>query len=412
MSPFRLAWLNLVRHRAATALVLVALGVTIASSGALLRTWKLAEARFGTMAQAGDMLIAAKGNNIESMLGALNLEGPYPGFIPIRLYATMVNEEWRAGNEHFRASSLVPMVFAGKLSDYRVIGTTPGFLEMPPPSPRIAITDGAWPEIHAGVVLGAEVARRKGLVVGDSVEVRSWTADVMPSHGLVPRRMEVSAILLPMHSAWDRAVLTNLVQSETLIAEGLAVAGEQTHWDSFVLHYILVHADPAGMPGLVALIDRMTVAQLVPLPETLASLRNITAMGRIAGILVALLALVLAAAALLAVMLGRFEGLSRQMAVLEAMGYRRAEMLAVLAWEGALLGGGAVLLGALVDASVFPLIQGSLAGALPDPEIGRSRIVESWPVWAAALFLLPAASVLSSLFIFRGRAMERLRSLA
>lgn len=412
MNPLQLAWLNLVRHKTATSLVLISLAITVACAGVLLRTWKLAEARFDTMVHAGDALVAAKGNPVESLLGAMNLEGPYPGFIPARLYGTLVNEAWIAERENFRARSVVPLVFCGKYRDYRVIGTSSAFLEQPEPAPDIALAAGAWPEIHAGVILGADIAKSGKLSLGDSVEIVPWTADSVPVDAPPARRMEVSGVLAPMGNAWDRAVFTNLAQSRKLVSGGLAEAGERTHWKGFVLHYVLLHIDPPALKHFEELIDRATVAQLVPYRKTLASLENLTATGRAAGLAVSMLALLLAAAALMAVMLGRFDGLSRQMAVLEAMGFRRRELMSILAWEGVILGMGATILGGILDATLFPLLQGFLADALPGREIAVSRVWESRTVWLAAVLILPAASMASALFIFRGHAMQRLRSLS
>jgi predicted lysophospholipase L1 biosynthesis ABC-type transport system permease subunit len=116
-------------------------------------------------------------------------------------------------------------------------------------------------------------------------------------------------------------------------------------------------------------------------------------------------------AARAAVLRGRFEGLSRQTAVLEGMGWRRSALRTLLAWEGLLLGLGAVLIGGLLDAALFPLLRILLAGAVPNPDIVISTVWESAPVWAAALGTMIGASLASSLFLFRGRAQERLRGL-
>jgi predicted lysophospholipase L1 biosynthesis ABC-type transport system permease subunit len=419
VSPLRLAWLNLARHRAATVLVLFSLGLTVACAGMLLRTARLAETRFGTLVHAGDALVAAKGGALDALLGALNLEGPYPRFIPMRLFATLVNEAWHEAGNQSHASSIVPAVFCGKHAGrqgvYRVLGTTPGLMSMPRPAPAMTLLSGAWPVQNAGAVIGADVARRERLSLGDTIRVAHWSADNMPapgtSGGLRPRRFRVAGVLAPMDNAWDQLILTNLVQAENMMAEALPVAGEMTAWGSLVLHYLIVHANPGGLDSLTALVDQKTVAQVVPVRETRASLERITGTGRKIGVVVALLALLLAMAALAAVMLGRFEGLSRQTAVLEGMGWRRSALRTLLAWEGLLLGLGAVLIGGLLDAALFPLLRILLAGAVPNPDIVMSTVWESAPVWAAALGTMIGASLASSLFLFRGRAQERLRGL-
>ena len=118
MNILRLAWLNLARHRAATALAVLALGLTVACAGMLLRTARLAESRFATLAHAGDALIAAKGGATDALLGALNTEGPYPRFIPLRLFATLVNETWytAGGRPHARSPCRARMAECGMVA--------------------------------------------------------------------------------------------------------------------------------------------------------------------------------------------------------------------------------------------------------------------------------------------------------
>lgn len=427
MTTFRLAWLNLARHRAATGLAVLALGLTVACAGMLWRTARLADARFATVAHAGDALIAAKGGALDAVLGALNVEGPYPRFIPMRLFATLVNEALYAAGKPAYASSVIPFVYAGKLvgsssgvdddvreDGTRVAGTIEAILDMPAPTPDLELAQGEWPDLRAGVVLGSAVAQCRKLSVGDTVRIAHWTSDSMPlpAHsGLAPRRFLVSGILAPTGTAWDRLAFTNLVQAEHLLSEGLKVAGARTAWNSYVLHYIFVHAHPGGLDSLSAEIDQATVTQIVPVEETLASLARLTSTGRRIAMAMAALALSLALITLAALMLGRFEGLARQTAVLEAMGWRRRELRRLLLWEGLLLGVGAAALGGALDALLFPLLRDALGTAVPGPDVVTSAVWTSAPVWAAAVMVTSAASLASSWFLFRGRAQERLRGL-
>lgn len=441
MTLFRLAWLGLARHRASTALAVLALGLTVACAGLLLRTARLADARFATMAPAGDALIAAKGGSTDAVLGALNAEGAYPRFIPMRLFATLVNEAWYAAGQQSYATSIIPFVYSGKLLtggsdktngstearnaaanifadpsavDYRVAGTIKAIFDMPAPSPGLSFAQGAWTDLQAGVVIGAAVAQREGLAVGDTVRVAHWTSDTMPSpavSGLTPRRFLVSGVLAPTGTAWDRLVFTNLVQAERLTEEGLKVAGQQTAWQSYVLHYVFVHVEPGGQDSLNALIDQGTVTQIIPVQETLEALHRLTDTGRKVAAMMAFLALLLALITLAALMLGRFEGLARMAAVLEAMGWRKAELRRLLFWEGLLLGVAAAAFGGALDALLFPGVRGLLGTALPGPDIVPSVVWTSAPVWGATVLVTVCASLASSWLLFRGRAQERLRGL-
>src|SRR5690606_15084188 len=214
--------------------------------------------------------------------------------------------------------------------------------------------------------------------------------------------------------------------AQSLIEEALPVAGQKTVWDSYVLHYVIVHAAPdvAAVPdvpdasrvtgrldSLGVLIDQQTVTQIVPVAETLESLRRLTATGRQVAALMAVLSAMLALITLAALMLGRFEGLARQMTMLEATGWRKAELRRLLFWEGLMLGGAAAAVGGALDALAFPLVRTALGTALPDPGLVSSTVWTSAPVWAAAVVVTVCASQGSSWLVFRGRAQERLRNL-
>lgn len=418
MTTLRLAWLNLVRHRAATVLAVCSIALAVACAGTLLRLSKLADQRFTSLVPAGDALIAAKGSSIDALLGLHNAEGPYPRFIPMRLFATLVDEAWYAAGNRSYATSVLPFLYCGTYASaphpdrkYRVVGTIGAFFEMPHPAPRLAFAQGGWKDLSAGVVLGAEVARRERLRVGDTLRVEHWVSDSMPQGVLRPRYFTVSGVLEPMGNAWDRVLFTNLVRAQAMVEEALAVSGQQTQWGALVLNFVLVHTEPGGLDSLGTMIDQQTVTQIVPVAETRASLLRIAGTGRAVGWAVALLALLLAGIALCAVMLGRFEGLARQFAVLEAMGWRRVELRGLLAWEGALLGTGGVFLGAVLDTALFPVIRELLSGVLPGPEVAGASVWSAAPVWSAGFLLTLAAAQATALLLFRGRAQERLRGL-
>lgn len=402
MTPFRLALLNLARHRAATALAVLALALAVACAGIVLRAKALADARFSSLARAGDAILGAKADPLDIVLGALNLEGPDPGTLPFRM-ALVINAYWLEGEPPVEVT---PLVFCGDYRGRRVIGTAPSPASSADPfaTPSfptgLGIAEGSWPVTGAGVVAGAEAGAREGLRVGDTVPVRAADGTT--------RAMRVAGILAPMGNAWDGALFTNLLQAQSLLGK-LDIPSWDGNVSGWVAHYLILQVPPERMERLQALVDQRTVAQLAPVEATLARLERLTASGRALGFAATLLALVLAGAVLAALMLGRAESQGRQMAALEAIGYARPELLAMLAWEGALLGLLGAALGAALELFAFPFFLAALGDALPARPLAFST---SWPAWASAVLLATVASMLSSLFVFARRPGERLRELA
>ena len=84
MNALRLAILNLTRRRVPTFLALLSIAISVGFSGVLLRLYFLSESRFSTLAKGGDAIVGAKSGGLDILLNCLNLEGPYPGYIPSR----------------------------------------------------------------------------------------------------------------------------------------------------------------------------------------------------------------------------------------------------------------------------------------------------------------------------------------
>lgn len=388
MSPFRLAWLDLIRHRAMTSLALASLTLTVAAAGILFRLQELSAKRFQGMVSAGEAMVGAKTGEIDMLLGCMKLEGRYPDFITYRLYSTLMNQHrigfGEGGDVSTRFSRhLVPILFAGKYGEYRLIGTTEAFLKQPEPGPQVAFKEGNWPASSGtGVVVGAAVARRQGLRVGQEILVSPWTSDDPLRQSVIPHRFEVTGILKSMGNAWDGAVFTEMAHAQSLLAAGLT---EDTPWGKTVLHYIIVYLHPGGMDGLHSLINNRTVAQSVSVQDAQTRLEDLSGTGRMMGALVVSLTLLLGGLSMAGWLIGRLEARARTLAVLRAMGFRSREVMALFAWESLLLGSGACALGGLLDGLLFPLVRGRLGSGLPPAQILPSPVWHSWPIWLVVI---------------------------
>lgn len=380
MTPFRLALLSLTRRRVPTLIALVSIALSVAFSGVLLRLYVLSGSRFSSVALGPDAVVGAKAGGIEILLGALNLEGRYPGFIPYKLYASLKNRhavqfEDGARSEPSFVKSIVPFVYFGKFRGFRVIGTDDGFLD------SHKVGQGRWVTSDAEVVLGASAARREGVKVGDKIVVETWTSDSVASSGLTS--LEVVGILEPTGKAWDSGAYSRLEAAwKTFQAADL---GDASIWKEQVIHYFLVYLEPGGFPKLESLINRRTVAQGIDVPAEFRRLEALTGSGRDLGLLVSILITLLGALGVTAMMVTRFDAMGTQLAVLRAMGYEKKEIRSWLLWEGALLGTSASFAGALVDLAIFPLVRNLLGSALPPPHLVTVTLFSSGPVWAWAV---------------------------
>lgn len=395
MSPFRLAWLSLIRRRVPSLIVVVAIAISVACSGILLRLNHLSENRFAALGEGGDAIVGAKAGGIEILLGALNGEGDYPGYLPFSLFQSLRSNERPAnegepGKENYNLS-VIPFVYFGKLEGFRVAGTDETFFLRPGQGP-IRFTDGRWASRPGELVLGAAVAKKLNLKVGDNTNIQSWIGGD-PGESLPFR---IVGLVAETNSAWDRLAYGNLESAKTILGRQPQL-GQTSSWGPNVLNYFLIYLEKGKFSELSNLVNRRTVGQAVLVSAEKNRLRELTGTGERLGIFVTILILTLGALSVASMLLTRFDAMALQIAMLRALGYRKGEIGRWLLWEGFLLGVAAVILGAAFDAITFPVMRNLLSEALPPADLVKSHLWESAPIWAAGL-LATTASVFFPLY--------------
>lgn len=396
MNSFQLAILNLLRRPVPSALAVCAIAISVACAGMLLRLHNLAESRFSTLGNGGDAIVGAKAGGVDILLGALNGEGEYPGFLPLKLFESLrqdqtVRFEDGAEMKPSYLKSIIPFLYFAKLDDTRVIATDASFVKRPRAEDEMKIQNkGRWVEAANEAVLGASVATQRKLKIGDEIEVQRWLGPHVFAPGSV--KLKVVGIFEPTRSTWDRQIFTGLETAQ--MAMQSVNMSEASIWGSGVLNYFLVYLNPQGYDSLAKLVNNRTVGQAVDISKEVHKLNELVGAGRDLGLFVTILILVLGGLSVAAMLITRFEAMSLQLAVLRALGYKKRSIGGWLLWEGFLLGAVAVFLGLVMDAAGFPVLRLMLGSSLPGPDIVASSLLESFPVWLTAI-----AATTASVFV-------------
>jgi putative ABC transport system permease protein len=409
MNPRSLAWADFSRRRSASSLTVAVLSLAIGLSGMLFRLARVAEARFGGLVRAGDVIIGAKAGQIDMLLSCLNAEGPYPGFIPDRLYFSILNHEKLSAAtgspERPFHRTLVPILYGGTFRGRTIIGTNAEFLKLSGSGFDLAMDQGRWSSDSGQAVLGERMAREAGLKPGDVFFAAPWPASGSlggASAGgalsagaegwVLPYPLKVTGILGPMGNVWDKAVFTNMTEARRLAARGGLLANSV--WGADVVNYMLIETLPGRQEALRDLVDKRTVAQFVKVDDAVAALRSLTGLGRAMGGAAAVLALLLSAFCLLGMAIGAMEEKIRHFSMLRAMGYAGGELRAMALWQGLLPAACGCAGGAILDACLFPGLRAYLGSALPSAAQAPSYLWQSGPVWLAFAGMVVAASLL------------------
>jgi putative ABC transport system permease protein len=396
MSPFQLAYLDLIRKKVPTLITVIAIAASVACAGVLLKLYILSVARFSTLVRGPDAVIGAKAGGIEILLGSLNLEGSYPEFIPGRLYQTLKQSQqiqFEAGSvfDPSVIKNVVPIVFFAKYKNHRVVATDERFFSQGGAQDAPKLLAGRRFEPYNEVVVGSSVAGEHGLHIGDSIAVHAWVSDY-PQNSVHPVvSLRVVGILEAGRSAWNHACFASIAQADQVFQR--AAGDSLSTWKNDVLHYLLVYLQPGGFRSVSELVNHRTVAEVVSVKEQRQNLEELTGTGVRLGLGITLLVVILAALSVAAVMITRFDAMKLQVAVLRALGFSRPELGVWLLWEGALLGVASCACGAVVEAVLFPVVRLLLSGALPTEEIVASHFYDSSPVWFASIIATMLALV-------------------
>lgn len=393
MSPLRLAWLNLVRRRVPAVIALVAIALAVATSGMLLKLYFLSGSRFTTIARGVDAVVGAKAGGIDILLGSLDTEGPYPGFLPYKLFLSLrerrvTHFEDGAKTDPAYLHIVTPFVYFGQYRRHRIIGTDASFATRPGAFATPALAAGNWATNLGETVVGAAVARDEGVRVGDALSAQAWTG-AAPGVQQPAFLLRVVGILARSGTVWDGALFATVEQAQAVLRQ--ADLGTRSTWGADVLNYFLINLDPAGMPALAALINGRTVGQIADVPQEQQRLAELTGAGRRLGFLMTALVMLLGGLSVAAMMVTRFDAMTVQLAVLRAIGYGRRDVACWLVWEGLILGCAACVIGGTLDALAFPSLRALLGAALPSPETVACPAYQSAPVWGTAV----AATVLA-----------------
>jgi putative ABC transport system permease protein len=413
MTPMKLALLSLSRHQFATVISIVAIGLSVACGGILLRLYKLSESRFSTIAQGGDAIVGAKAGGIEILLSSLNGEGKYPDFIPYKLFESLrsaqaVTHGDGAVTHPNYIQWIIPFVYFGKFKSYRIAGTSDDFFRRKRPEESLTLAEGHWSNQLGQVVVGSLAAKNEHVKVGDIIKAQTWTGD-----DAFPAKLElrVSGILQATGAQWDRTLFSSVEQAHQVFEENLPSLAGHSIWGPQVLHYFLVYLNPSGFSSLEALVNRRTVAQVIQIEEQKERLREFSGAGKNVGFLVTAFVILLGGLSVCSMFVARFEGMSLQLAVLRALGYTKQELSLWLLWEGLLLGVIGVLLGLMIDLITLPILRSLIGTALPPPDLVSSSILSSAIIWIIAIFATVSSVIIPMVRMSRQDIQSSLRGM-
>ncbi|WP_439517296.1 FtsX-like permease family protein [Hydrogenophaga sp.] len=194
MNVATLSWRYLWSRPLATALNLLLLSLGLASMALVLVARDQVERAFDRDLAGIDVVVGAKGSPMQLILaGVFHIDVP-PGNIPLAEADELAR--------HPQVEQLIPLSLGDNLQGFRIVGTTPDY----PAHYDATLAGGAWWKRPLEAVIGAQVATRTGLQIGQVFEGAHGLGSGGASHGGTP--YTVTGVLAPCGCVLDRLILT------------------------------------------------------------------------------------------------------------------------------------------------------------------------------------------------------------
>ncbi len=399
MSLVKIAWRSIQQRRLASALTAVSMGLGVALVVAVLVVYAVIYQAFHRGGEGYDLIVGAKGGELELVLNAVYYLRQPIGNIPYSYY-----EEFTNGRFAMDVEAAIPICMGHSYRDFPVVGTVPDMFD------KLVYLGGKKYEFVEGgenfktenpfdAVIGSTVAKQTGLKRGGKFKARHGVAEGAPYH---QQEFTVVGILKHTGTPNDRALFVNMEGFYQIHArEKGGDAGAQDHdhqatdaHASRAVTAILVCVD-RSKPGRTLLLQRQIkdgkVAQAATPSTVIAELFE-GIVGNIELVLL-LMAVLIVVVAGLGIMVSIYNSMSErrhEIAVMRALGASRLTVMLVILMESILLSLGGGALGLALGHGLI----GLLAPVIVEQTGVAVGLLQFRPI---ELILIPGLIVLASL---------------
>lgn len=418
MSLWKIALRSIQQRLLASSLTALSMALGVALVIAVLVILGVVRQSFSQAAHGYNIIVGAKGGKLQLVLNTV-----YHLSTPIENIPWTYYKEFTEGKYAPYVAVAIPYCLGDNYEGFRVVGTTQDLftkLEYGPGKPyRFTAGNVFKRRDYFGAVIGAVVARRTGLKLGDTFEPTHGVTEEGDGHKHEP--FKVVGILAPTGTPNDRALFINIegfylleghAKEHEKPAGEASAAGEShahDHHDHHGHDHDHHHHDPlpedqrevtailirtstpiAGM-GLPRSINKEPVAQAVlPIREVEMLFEGIV--GNLQWILLVLASLVVVVAGI-GILVGIYNSMNdrrHDIAVMRALGARRGTVMSIILLESILLALGGGLAGLALGHGLIKLLD-------PVVESHTGVSIGLLQFERAELILIPALVILAAL---------------
>lgn len=342
-------------------IVLLLFGVSIIS--VLLIIQNDLEAKFERDLNDIEMVMGAKGSPLQLVLSAIyHLDSPTGNISLAEAQKIMDNPV---------VAYSIPLAYGDSYMSYRIVGTTTAYVD----KYEGKLSDGRLYEKSMEATLGADVAKRSGLNVGDTflgTHGESESGHVHDTHpytvvGILKKNNSVldRLVLTEVESVWavhepsgeskiinpsDQPLLVNSLENSADVNEKDSQANSTTQDDTREITAVLFKFKTKfGLINLPRLINENTNMQGVLPALEINRLFHMMGIGATTLKLIAGAIILMAGLSVFFVLLGRLKERKHELALMRSVGYKPSQLFGLLILEGLILTLSGLILGLLLS---------------------------------------------------------------
>jgi putative ABC transport system permease protein len=381
MSLWKIAWRSIEQRALASALTALSIGLGVSLVVTVLVVHEVVDRSFRRGAQGYNLIVGAnKRSGLELVLSTVYHLGGSVENLPYAFLQKFTDGEFANDVE-----AAIPICVGDNFQGFRVVGTVPEIFT------KLQCQDGQAYRFAAGrnfqlaghdeVVLGAEVARRTGRKVGDTVQTEHGL-DRSGGEGFKHDPMRVVGVLAPTDTPVDRALYMSLEGFYHLKGHSHGHAHGQAHPptdgnEPAHIHQhehaaatadagrqvsaILVNAKPWKVLNLARRINQEPQAQAaIPAREIADLFDRLVGNLQLLLLLMAMMVVIVAGIGMLVSIYNSMSDRQREIAIMRALGARRRTVMIVVLLESILLALGGGVLGLLLGHGLIGLLGPAL----------------------------------------------------
>lgn len=385
MNLLRVSWRNL-RHKplnTAVSVLLMTLGVTMVSL--VLHLGKQIENQFLKNTTGIDMVIGAKGSPKQLILSSIyHIDAP-TGNISVAAVEKILR--------HPMVKSYIPMAFGDSYKGYKILGTTTDYIA----HYEGELGEGRLYEKELEVVLGARVAKRLGLSIGDHFHGTHGMEELDTEHTHEGHSYQVVGMLKPSGLVIDQLIMCSVSSVWQIHDEEHASTEKEKEYTSVLVRF----RSPMALMSLPRLVNKESELQAALPSIEINSLIHQMGLGIETLRLLAMLIISISGLSVFFSLLSALRERKYELALMRSLGAHPLQLCLLVVYEALLIAILSVVVGLVLSRALLTILSNYVADTYHYYFNEWALINDEYWLIGLTLLIAFAASLIPALMAFR-----------